>query len=113
MSEHTPTLVAFVDSRDTDNISFAHSPVFCPSDPTHNSACNDHIVLIVGNDSARAISVAVPSTAFVRVTDVRCLRLPEAAAQLVAAPPVPNQGPHGNGTPDTDVIEVLFFSCKE
>ena len=40
MSEHTPTLVAFIDSRDTDSISFVHSPVFCPNDPTHNSDYN-------------------------------------------------------------------------
>ena len=60
----------------------------------------------MGNDSSRAISVAAPSTAFVRVTNVRCLRLPEAAAQLVAAPPLVNQGPHGNGAADTDVVEV-------
>ena len=70
MSEHTPTLVAFVDSRDTDNISFAHSPVFYPNDPAHDSAYNDHIVLIMGNDSARTISVAAPLTAFVRVTNL-------------------------------------------
>ena len=38
MSEHAPTLVAFIDSRDPENISFAHSPVFYPNDPTHNSA---------------------------------------------------------------------------
>ena len=43
MSKHTPTLVAFIDARDTENISFAHSPVFYPNDPTHNSAHNDHI----------------------------------------------------------------------
>ena len=94
MSEHTLTLVAFIDPRDPDNVSFAHSPVFHPNDPTHDSACNDHIVLIMGNDSGRAISVAVPTTAFARATNVRCLRLPQAAAQLVAAPPVVNQGPH-------------------
>ena len=56
MSEHMPTLVAFIDLRDPESISFAHSPVFCPNDPTHNSAYNDHIVLIVGNDSGRAIA---------------------------------------------------------
>ena len=82
MSEHTPTLVAFIDSCDPDNVSFAHSPVFCPNDPTHDSACNDHIALIMGNDSGRAISVAVPTTAFARATNVRCLCLPQAAAQL-------------------------------
>ena len=27
MSEHTPTLVAFIDSRDPESISFAHSPL--------------------------------------------------------------------------------------
>ena len=106
MSEHTPTLFAFVDSRDTDTISFAHSPVFCPNDPTHNSACNDHIVAIMGNNSGCAISVALPASAFARVTNVRCLHFPEAAAQLVAAPPVLNQGPHNNATPDNDVIKI-------
>ena len=38
MSEHAPTLVAFIDSRDPDVISFAHSSVFHPNDPTHASA---------------------------------------------------------------------------
>ena len=88
MSEHTPTLVAFIDSRDNENVSFAHSPVFYPNDPTHNSAYNDHIVLLMGNDSGRAIPVAVSTLAFARATNIRCLRLPQAAAQLVAAPPV-------------------------
>ena len=76
MSEHTPTLVTFVDSRDTNNISFAHSPVFHPNDPAHDSAHDDHIAAIMGDNSARAISVALPATAFVRVTNVHCLRLP-------------------------------------
>ena len=106
VSKHTPTLVAFIDSRDDENVSFAHSPVFHPNDPTHDSACDDHIVLIMGNDSGRAISVAVPTTAFARATNVHCLHLQQAAAQLVAAPAVVNQGPHGNAIPDTDVIEV-------
>ena len=34
------------------------------------------------------------------------MHLPEAAAELVAAPPVVNQGPHGIGAADTNVIEV-------
>ena len=44
--------------------------------------------------------------AFARVTNVRCLRPPEAVAHLVAASPVLNQGPHNNATPDTDVIKI-------
>ena len=106
MSEHAPTLVAFIDSRDPENISFAHSPVFYPNHPTHNSAYNDHIVLTMGNDGSRAISVAVPTLAFARAANIRCLRLPQAAAQLVAAPAVVNQGPHAGTAAHTDVIEV-------
>ena len=55
MSEHTPTLVAFIDARNPDNISFAHSPVFYPNDPAHNSAHNCHVEAIMGDNSARAI----------------------------------------------------------
>ena len=106
MSEHTPAMIAFVDSRDTDTILFAHSPVFCPDNPMHNSACDNHVMAIMGNNSGRAISVALPAAAFAHVTNVRCLRLQEAAAHLMAAPPVLNQGPHNNATPNTDVIKV-------
>ena len=80
--------------------------MFHLNDPAHNSAHNDYIVAIVGYNSGRAILVALPATAFARVTNARCLRLSEAAANLVATLPVLNQGPHTNGTPDTDVIEA-------
>ena len=68
--------MAFVNSRDTNVISFAHSPVLYPNDPTHNSACGAHIVAIMGDNSGRAISVALPATAFARVANVRCLPRP-------------------------------------
>ena len=80
--------------------------MFCPNDPTHNSACDNHVVAIMRDNSGRTISVALPAAAFARVTNVRCLRLPEAAAHLVATPPVLNQGPHNNATPDTNVIKI-------
>ena len=60
MSEHTSALVAFIDSRDQDIISFAHSPVFHPNNPTHNLAHDDHVVLIMGDSSARASALLWP-----------------------------------------------------
>ena len=79
MSKHTPTLVAFIDSQEPDVISFAHSGAFCPNDLTHDSAHDDHVVAIMGDNSGHAVSVTLATSAFSRATNVRCLRLPEAA----------------------------------
>ena len=86
-----------------------HPPSTIPRRTLHPPSTRNHSS--VGERSLcrrrqSTISVALPATAFVRVTDVHCLRVPKAAAQLVAALPVMNQGPHRNGVANTGEIAV-------
>ena len=60
----------------------------------------------MGNNSACAIPIALATTAFSCATDVQCLRVLEAAAALVIASPVLNQGPHNNATPHSDNVNA-------
>ena len=45
----TPVVLAFVDSRDTDNITICHSPVFHPADPTQATGYDGHVVAVLGD----------------------------------------------------------------
>ena len=95
-----------MDNRDDENITICHSPVFYPADPTQVTNCNGHVIAVIGNDNATSLPVALPPDAFERCNNVHCLRVPQAAAALVGAPPVPNQGPHGNTVGDLDPIRA-------
>ena len=60
----TPVVLAFVDSRDNQNITICHSPVFYPADPTQVTGYDGHVVAILGNDNATSLPVALPPEAF-------------------------------------------------
>ena len=72
----TPVVIAFVDSRDTDNITICHSPVFYPADPTQATGYDGHVIAVLGDDNAASLPVALPPDAFERSNNVRCLRVP-------------------------------------
>ena len=105
LAVRTPTVLAIVDSRDADNITICHSPVYYPNDPTAVTTFDNCVIAVIGNDNATSLPLALADSAFNRSGNYRCLRTPEAAASLVAAPPVPRQGPHANGTANTDLIQ--------
>ena len=106
MAKNTPTAFLFSDSQCCDVVSFCHSPVFCTNDPLQAASFDNHMVAVMGNDSARAIPLTLATAANFCALNAHCLRLPQAAAQFVVAGPVLNQGPHTKMNPDTNQIAV-------
>ena len=68
-ARHTAT-----DKKDVNvhDISFFHSPVFCPNDPSHTSSFDNQMAGLMGNNNAPSIVVAPPTTGFIQSANQCC-----------------------------------------
>ena len=99
IAARSPVTLAFVVEGDEDFIYIGHSPSIYPADLLDVTPFDNHMVVLVGNDSAAATPVILPPAAFQRTGDIRC----EDVATIIgpgghgAAPAVFRTGPHAVG----------------
>ena len=97
LADRSPTVMMMVIASDPDNLYMVHSPARYPAWPGSATPFDNLIVAILGDNHASTVAVVLPSDAFQRTTGIRCLRLTQVQAHLVAAPPVQWEGPHTGG----------------
>ena len=108
VATQSPTLLAFVLAGDHDHVHVGYCPTLFPQDITAPTPCDNHVVVLVGNDLSTAVPVVMSYDAFARTANIRCKRVADivGAQGHGAAPPVFQDGPHGVGVADTDNLQL-------
>ena len=105
----SPVAMAFIIDGEADRVYIGHTPTVFPADISNPSGYDGLVTVLVGDDDAAVIPVVLPTAAFGRRTDVRCLRIDAIVGPGgfgAAAAPVIHQGPHPAGTADTDQLRA-------